>query len=78
MRADGVVVARTLGEARAVIEKLSLTNWVPVSPRRMPKNVKSSNNVLVVDGFDVPDNILRSLSVIIGSNDINLASVTLI
>lgn len=77
MRASGVVIARTLGEARAVIEKLSLVNWLPISPRRIPKNIKSDNHVLILDDFTPPDSVLRAVEVIVESSDIKLASVSL-
>lgn len=73
--AEGVVVARTLGEARMVIDRLELTNWVPASPTRPVKGVKVVGRVIVLDNFDVPDPVWRSIYLAAGTEKVSRASV---
>ena len=75
--AEGVVAARTLGEARDVIDRLNLLNWVPASPTKTVK-VRCNPNVLVVGDFDVPEPVLRSIRVASGVDDLFLARVDLL
>lgn len=73
--AEGIMVARTLGEARSAIERLELTNWVPTSPSRPVRGVKSANCVLVVDNFDVPEPVLASIRLAVGSDSPKMAGL---
>lgn len=76
--AEGVVAARTLGEARAVIDRLELTNWCPAAPSRPVKGVKTKPLVLVVADFDVPDVVWRSIRVAAGDEELVVAAVNLL
>lgn len=76
--AGGVVVARTLGEARAVMDRLELTNWVPASPRNLVKGVKTLPNVLVVGDFTITDPIVSSIEVAADSRELLIARVDLV
>lgn len=78
MVAGGVVVARTLGEARAVIDRLELTNWVPASPNKLVRGVKSLPHVLVVGDFEVTEPIVASISLAAGGQQLSMARVDLL
>ena len=74
--AEGVVAARTLGEARRVIDVLELVNWVPTSPRKMVK-VRTAPHVLVVGDFEITEPILQSIQVAAGDRPLVVARVDL-
>jgi hypothetical protein len=77
MIAEGVVAARTLGEARSVIDKLELFNWVPTSPRKLVKG-RVFPHVLVVGDFQITEPILRSIEVAAGDEPLRFARVDLV
>jgi len=77
MIAEGVVAARTLGEARRVIETLELFNWVPASPRKLVKG-RVSPQVMVVGDFEVTEPILRSIQVAAGDEPLRFSRVDLL
>ena len=76
--ADGVVVARTLGEARRVIDELQLGNWVPVSPKKLISGLKVLPHVLVVGDFQMTEPISASVSVASGGQELSVARVDLV
>lgn len=78
MVAGGVVVARTLGEARSVIDRLNLDNWLPVSPRTPFRYAKTLPNVLVVGDFVITDPIESSILVAAGGQELLIARVDLV
>ena len=76
--AGGVVVARTLGEARAVIDRLDLDNWLPISPKTPFRYAKTLPNVLVVGDFVITDRIVSSIEVAAGGEELLIARVDLV
>jgi hypothetical protein len=76
--AGGVVVARTLGEARAVIDRLDLDNWLPVSPKTPFRYAKTLPNVLVVGDFVITDPIVSAIKVAADGQELLIARVDLV
>ena len=78
VQGEGVIAARTLGEARKAIDVLELLNWVPASPRKLVKGVKVKPYVLLVNDFDATEPILASIRVAAGNDDLTIARVVLL